>query len=85
MTLRSAIPRWLLQMEADGKSPLTIRVYRGELERLAAWLGPTTPVDRIRPDCVARYFAGPARLVAGGDTSRSARTLNRSKADRVIR
>ena len=50
MTLTTATRRFLTQLEADGKSPLTISVYRRELARLGRWLGAQTDVRRVTPD-----------------------------------
>ena len=53
MRMLTAVRRFEVQMAADGKSPLTIAVYRGELKRLAGWLGVRVPVERVRPDQIA--------------------------------
>jgi len=80
MTLRTAIARVVTQMEADGKSPLTIQVYRSELVRFAKWAGSHAQVREFRPDKLARYLTeDTARLSPIGEP-RSARTLNRTKA-----
>jgi site-specific recombinase XerD len=83
MTLRTAARRFLRQMEADGKSPLTIRVYHSELDRFFAWVGPRADVHRIRPEIIARYLTSPASLVSTDGTKRSTRTVNRTRT--VIR
>ncbi|MFN8179299.1 MAG: tyrosine-type recombinase/integrase [bacterium] len=79
MTLTTATRRFLTQLEADGKSPLTISVYRRELARFARWLGATTDVRRVRPDAIARYLTDPALLVTPSGTKRNARTMNRTR------
>jgi len=80
VTLRTAIARVVTQMEADGKSPLTISVYRSELLRFAKWAGSQTQVREFRHDKLARYLTeDEARLSPSGEP-RSARTLNRTKA-----
>ncbi len=80
MTLRTALARLLVQMEADGKSPLTVAVYRTELARFVAWAKPGTDARRIRPDTLARYFAGVSPMVTAAGAPRSPRTVNRAKA-----
>ena len=49
MTLRTAIARVVTQMEADGKSPFTIQVYRSELLRFAKSVGSQTQVRHSYP------------------------------------
>jgi integrase/recombinase XerC len=83
MTLRTAAHRFLRQMEADGKSALTIRVYRSELDRFLAWAGPRVDVRRVRPQTIARYLTSPESLVSPDGTKRSVRTVNRTRT--VIR
>ncbi|MBZ0269958.1 tyrosine-type recombinase/integrase [bacterium] len=78
MTSRTAIRRFVTQLEADGKSPLTTTVYRSELDRFARWLG-SRPIDRIRPDTLARYLTSPAALQSPAGYPRSARTVNRTR------
>jgi integrase/recombinase XerD len=79
MTLRTAIRRFAVQMEADGKSPLTTRVYVGELERLGRKLGTRVPISRIRPATLATYLVSDACRLGPNGAPRSARTLNRTK------
>jgi site-specific recombinase XerD len=79
MTLTTATRRFLTQLEADGKSPLTIPVYRRELDRFGRWLGPGTDVRTVRPDALARYLTEPALTVTPTGTKRNARTMNRTR------
>jgi integrase/recombinase XerD len=79
VTLRTAVRRFATQLAADGKSPLTVRVYRSELERLFAALGPRVPVRRIRPATLAKYLTSDACRLSPDGQPRSARTLNRTK------
>jgi site-specific recombinase XerD len=79
MTLATATRRFLTQLEADGKSPLTISVYRRELERFGRWLGPRSDVRRVRPDALARYLSDPSLQVTPAGTKRNARTMNRTR------
>ena len=79
MTLTTATRRFLTQLEADGKSPLTISVYRRELERFGRWLGAGSDVRRVRPDALARYLTEPSLLVTPPGAKRNARTMNRTR------
>lgn len=78
MTTKTAIRRFTTQIEADGKSPLTVQVYRSELERFARWLG-SRPIERVRPDTLARYLVSPTALESPDGHRRSARTVNRTR------
>jgi len=80
VTLRTAIARLVTQMEADGKSPLTIQVYKAELLRFAKSVGSQTQVRTFLPDKLARYLTEDATRLTPEGTPRSARTLNRTKA-----
>ncbi|MFN8180139.1 MAG: tyrosine-type recombinase/integrase [bacterium] len=79
MTLTTATRRFLTQLEADGKSPLTISVYRRELERFGRWLGTQTDVRRVSPDRLARYLTDPVLQVTPAGAKRNARTMNRTR------
>jgi integrase/recombinase XerD len=79
MTLATAIRRFAVQLEADGKSPLTTRVYVAELHRMGRKLGTSVPVSRIRPETIARYVTSDACRLGPNGRPRSARTLNRTK------
>ena len=71
MTLRTAIGRFLMQLDADGRSPLTRQVYAGELGRFAKWRGAGTQVRAVRPDDIGAFVRrveefssrGPVRTV----------------------
>jgi integrase/recombinase XerC len=80
MTLRTAARRFLTQLEADGRSPLTIRVYRSELDRFIRWAGKRAHAEAIRPDAIANYLISPAARVSPDGTKRSTRTVNRTRA-----
>jgi len=80
MTLRTALARVVTQMGADGKSPLTIQVYRAELERFVRFAGARKLVREFQPDTIARYFTEPCVQLTPNGEPRSARTINRTKA-----
>jgi site-specific recombinase XerD len=80
--LRTAIRRFLQQLEADGRSPLTVSVYGRELRRFAEWHGMAKLAERIRPPVIAKYLtsrAGRESRGARATGERSARTLNRAR------
>jgi integrase/recombinase XerC len=79
MLLTTAARRFLTQLEADGRSPLTTRVYRGELDRFIKWAGAKNHADAIRPDAIAAYLTAPASRVSPDGTDRSTRTVNRTR------
>jgi site-specific recombinase XerD len=79
MLLATAAARFLTQLEADGRSPLTARVYRSELERFIRWAGAKNHVEAIRPDAIAAYLTAPASRVSPDGTDRSTRTVNRTR------
>ena len=57
MQLQDSLQAFLLQLEADGRSPHTIGQYRRHVGSLVQWVGVTKHVDRLKPDVVARFFA----------------------------
>ncbi|GJM43202.1 MAG: tyrosine recombinase XerC [Gemmatimonadota bacterium] len=83
MLLTTAARRFLTQLEADGRSPLTVSVYRGELGRFTHWAGSRKHAEAIRPDTIAGYMTDPASRVSPDGTARSTRTVNRTRT--VIR
>lgn len=63
MEVQAALQAFLLQLQADGRSPHTIGQYRRHGTALSAWLATTgagTCVGHLTPDVVARFFAGDA-------------------------
>src|SRR6185436_13623538 len=63
MHLQAALQAFLLQLEADGRSPHTIGQYRRHGHALANWLRETkspTTVAKLTPDLLARFFAAAA-------------------------
>ena len=63
MQLQAALQAFLLQLEADGRSPHTVGQYRRHGKALANWLaktgGPTT-VASLTPPVLAKFFADDA-------------------------
>lgn len=62
MDLQAALQAFLLQLQADGRSPHTIGQYRRHCTSLATWLGTTGSgkVADLTPDVLARFFAADA-------------------------
>ena len=63
MHLQAALQAFLLQLEADGRSPHTIGQYRRHGAALANWLAATnspTDVAKLTPALLARFFADDA-------------------------
>jgi len=76
MTVTDALEKYLLQLEADGRSPHTIGQYRRHIRLLVAWLagdGHSTQVEEIDHQVVARFLAAPqARSSAHGGQKHAA-------------
>ena len=79
MMIRTAINRFCTQLAADGRSALTIRVYRSELERMGRNLGTRVPITRVRASILAAYLASNACRLTPDGKPRSQRTLNRTR------
>jgi integrase/recombinase XerC len=63
MHVQAALQAFLLQLQADGRSPHTIGQYRRHGTSLATWLGETgspTTVAKLSPEVLARFFADDA-------------------------
>ena len=76
MRLQVVIDQFLLQLEADGRSPHTIGNYRRHVALLARWLGANDDLDEVTPQTLARFLTSDvARLDANG-VARSASTVN---------
>ncbi len=63
MHVQAALQAFLLQLEADGRSPHTIGQYRRHVTSLANWLAATrspTNVAKLTPAVLAKFFADDA-------------------------
>lgn len=79
MHLQAALQAFLLQLQADGRSPHTIGQYRRHGLALATWLtttGAGTGVADLTPDVVARFFAADAARVSCHGGPKKAVSLN---------
>ena len=71
MQFQDALDAYLLQLQADGRSPHTIAQYRRHLAAFAEWLGPERALETITPADLARFLTAPATL-----KGRSTATMN---------
>ncbi|MCC7171441.1 MAG: tyrosine-type recombinase/integrase [Planctomycetes bacterium] len=71
MRLADAIDQFVLQLEADGRSPHTTSNYARHLGLLGRWLGPNDDLDAITPQVLARFLVADTTR-----TGRSASTMN---------
>ena len=75
MNLQDALSIFLVQLEADGRSPHTIGQYRRHVTAFGGWLahgGPRRAVTRIGHEDVAAFLAAPvARTAAHGGPKRA--------------
>ena len=76
MTITEALERFLLQLEADGRSPHTIGQYRRHIATLAAWcrdVSHSGQVFEITHEDLARFLTSPqARTSARGGNKKAA-------------
>ncbi|HEX5050563.1 MAG TPA: tyrosine-type recombinase/integrase [Planctomycetota bacterium] len=79
MDLQAALQAFLLQLQADGRSPHTIGQYRRHGTALATWLASTggpKNVAKLTPDLLARFFADDAAKNSCRGGAKKAVSLN---------
>ena len=78
MQLQDALQAFLLQLEANGRSPHTIGQYRRHGTALAAWLGDqgVCKVADLTPELLARFFASGAAKTSWRGGAKKAVSLN---------
>jgi integrase/recombinase XerC len=79
MHLQAALQAFLLQLEADGRSPHTIGQYRRHCTALANWLaatGASASVADLKPELLARFFADDAAKKSCRGGTKRAVSLN---------
>ncbi len=87
MTIDDALARFLVQLEADGRSPHTIAQYRRHVRLFAAWwrdVGPGGAVGDIGHEDIARFLSSPqarTRRDTGAKKATSVNTLRSSCGD----
>jgi len=78
MNIDEALDRFLVQLEADGRSPHTIAQYRRHIRTLARWaagVGHTGRVADLSHEDLARFLAAPEiRASARGGTKKASTT-----------
>ncbi len=79
MHVQAALQAFLLQLEADGRSPHTIGQYRRHVTSLANWLVATrapTNVAKLTPQVLAQFFADDAAKASCRGGTKMAVSLN---------
>lgn len=79
MDIRHALDRFLLQLQADGRSPHTLGQYRRHILLLAQWLdraGHSGAVGDITDEHLARFLASDAVRMTAAGTPRRASSAN---------
>ncbi|MCC7171374.1 MAG: tyrosine-type recombinase/integrase [Planctomycetes bacterium] len=76
MRLQDALDHFVLQLEADGRSPHTIGNYRRHVALLARWLGATDDLDEVTPQTLARFLTSDVARIDANGVARSASTVN---------
>lgn len=74
MQITDALGRFLLQLEADGRSQHTVRQYGRHVRQLAIWaarVGHSAEIEEVTPEDLARFLvADEARLTPEGSEKR---------------
>ena len=79
MHISAALERFLLQLEADGRSPHTVGQYRRHVSLLAAWLaqeGHSGEVGDVTPDDLAAFLASDTVRETAAGTPRKPGSAN---------
>jgi site-specific recombinase XerC len=79
MQLQAALQAFLLQLQADGRSPHTIGQYRRHGTALVNWLAATRgprKAAELTPDLLARFFAADAAKQSCRGGAKKAVSLN---------
>ena len=78
MHVQAALQAFLLQLEADGRSPHTIGQYRRHVTALATWLAAngSSHVAKLTPAVLARFFADDGAKTSCRGGPKKAVTLN---------
>jgi len=79
MTIQEALDRFLVQLEADGRSPHTVGQYRRHVQSLARWLsetGQAGEVGDLNHELIARFLSSPAAKACEGGGAKKATSVN---------
>jgi integrase/recombinase XerC len=75
MQVLEALEAFLLQLEADGRSPHTVAQYRRHVRAFAAW-AQDAQIETLRPDDLARFFGAAAARARPDGAAKKATSLN---------
>ncbi len=79
MTIDDGLARFLVQLEADGRSPHTTRQYRRHVRLFAAWsahVGPGGAIDAISHEDIARFLSSPQARTRRDSRAKKATSMN---------
>jgi site-specific recombinase XerC len=79
MQFQAALDRFLVQLQADGRSPHTVAQYARHLRRFGAWLdaeGPPDDVGALGPEHLARFLASAEALRRPDGRTKRSGSLN---------
>ncbi len=79
MTIEDALSRFLIQLDADGRSPHTLAQYRRHLRTLARWaadVGHSGQVSEISHEDLARFLVSPQGQTSARGGKKKAASLN---------
>lgn len=79
MRLQDALDRFVVQLEADGRSPHTIAQYRRHVSLLARWLaqeGHSDDVDALGHELIARFLIAPDACTSRRGGTKRATSMN---------
>ncbi len=76
MRLQDALDAFVLQLEADGRSPHTIGQYRRHVAALGRWLGANDDLASITPDTLARFLTSPVARTRADGAAKKATSAN---------
>ncbi len=79
MRLEDALERFIIQLEADGRSLHTIRQYRRHVRLLARWcrdVGHGSDIAAISHEAIARFLASPQARTRRDSAERKTTSVN---------
>ena len=79
VTIDDCLQRFLVQLEADGRSPHTIGQYRRHVLLFAAWwrdVGPGGAIEEVSHEDVAQFLASPHARTRRDSREKKATSMN---------
>lgn len=76
MKILDALERFVIQLEADGRSLHTIGQYRRHVRALGAWVGPRRAIDAVRHEDIARFLTAPVARTTPRGAIKKANSVN---------